>query len=81
MFQRKPWKEAIEEATGFPWAVLLISEKDWSTKELEKFKTPLLRARCDSAPVWSARAAMPSKSTSGWNPAKCCKPSRSAASY
>lgn len=39
VFQRKPWKAALEEATGLPWSVLILSERDWSTKQLEKFKS------------------------------------------
>jgi hypothetical protein len=36
ILQRKPWKEAIEEATKLPWAVIVPSERDWSIKEVER---------------------------------------------
>ncbi len=38
VFQRKEWKDALEEATGLPWAVLVIAEKHWSAAELQKYK-------------------------------------------
>ena len=39
VFQRKTWKTSIEEATGYPWSILVLTEKDWSMKELEKYKS------------------------------------------
>jgi hypothetical protein len=36
ILQRKPWKEAIEEATKLPWSVIVPSERDWSVKEVER---------------------------------------------
>ncbi|MBV8879734.1 MAG: hypothetical protein JO332_07220 [Planctomycetaceae bacterium] len=39
VFQRRPWREALEEATGFPWVVLSIAERDWSAKEVEKLQS------------------------------------------
>lgn len=36
VFRRRPWKEAVEEATGNPWSVALIIEREWSAKEVEK---------------------------------------------
>jgi hypothetical protein len=36
--QRRPWKDAIEEATRSAWPVILIVERDWSAKEIEKLR-------------------------------------------
>jgi len=33
--QRRPWKEALEEATKIPWTVMVASERDWSLREVE----------------------------------------------
>jgi hypothetical protein len=38
LVEHKEWKDALEEGTGFPWAVLVITEKQWSAGELQKFK-------------------------------------------
>jgi len=38
VFQRKGWKESLEEATGFPWTVLVIAERDWSAEEIRKYR-------------------------------------------
>jgi hypothetical protein len=35
ILQRKPWKEALEEATKIPWSVIVPSERDWSLREVE----------------------------------------------
>jgi hypothetical protein len=36
ILQRKPWKEALEEASGLPWLVLTLAERDWSAKEVDR---------------------------------------------
>ncbi|HLY11596.1 MAG TPA: hypothetical protein VKW04_20005, partial [Planctomycetota bacterium] len=36
--QHRPWKEALEESTGFPWPVLALAEREWSAKEVEKLQ-------------------------------------------
>jgi hypothetical protein len=38
VLQRRPWKEALEEATRSTWPVMLIEEREWSAKEVEKLK-------------------------------------------
>jgi len=38
ILQRKPWQEALEEATGVPWLLLTLTERDWSAKEVEKLQ-------------------------------------------
>jgi hypothetical protein len=38
LFDRKEWKAALEEGTGFPWVTLVLSEKAWSEGELQKYK-------------------------------------------
>lgn len=38
ILQRKSWKEAFEEATGFPWTVLTLAERDWSAREVERLQ-------------------------------------------
>jgi hypothetical protein len=38
ILQRMSWKEGLEEATGFPWSILAITERDWSQKEVEKLQ-------------------------------------------
>jgi hypothetical protein len=38
VFQHRPWKQSLEEATGFPWSVLTLTERDWSEKEMEKHR-------------------------------------------
>jgi hypothetical protein len=38
VLQGRPWKEALEEATGFPWAVLTVAERNWSEREVEKLR-------------------------------------------
>jgi hypothetical protein len=36
--QRRGWKEALIEATQLSWESILLSEKEWSEKELDKFR-------------------------------------------
>lgn len=38
VLQGRPWKEAVEEATGFPWAILALAERDWSEREVDKLR-------------------------------------------
>lgn len=38
VLQQRPWKEALEEATGLPWAILILSEREWSAKELDRLQ-------------------------------------------
>jgi hypothetical protein len=38
VLQGRPWKEALEEATGFPWSVLSVVEREWSEREVEKLR-------------------------------------------
>lgn len=38
VIDRRPWKEALEEATGFPWALLATTERLWSMNEVEKIR-------------------------------------------
>jgi hypothetical protein len=39
VFRRRPWKEAVEEATGNPWTVALIVEREWSSNEVERIRS------------------------------------------
>jgi hypothetical protein len=36
--QRRGWKEALMEATGQSWEVIVANEREWSEKELERLK-------------------------------------------
>jgi hypothetical protein len=36
--QRRPWKEALIEATGLSWESLVDTEREWSERELEKLR-------------------------------------------
>ena len=45
VFQQRPWKEALEEATGFPWAILTLSEREWSAKELDRLQPKDVKGR------------------------------------
>jgi hypothetical protein len=36
VLEGRPWKTALEEATGYPWAILVITEREWSSKEVER---------------------------------------------
>jgi hypothetical protein len=45
VFQHRPWKEALEEATGLPWALVTLAERDWSTKEVEKLQPKEAKGR------------------------------------
>lgn len=38
VFQRRPWREALEEATGLPWAIISQAEREWSEKEVDKLR-------------------------------------------
>jgi hypothetical protein len=38
IFDRKEWKTALEEGTGFPWVTLVLAEKAWSEGEVQKYK-------------------------------------------
>lgn len=38
VLERRPWKEALETATGMGWPAILALEREWSAKELEKIK-------------------------------------------
>jgi hypothetical protein len=38
IFQRRPWKESIEEATNRSWASVVATEREWSEKEVEKLR-------------------------------------------
>lgn len=38
VFRRRPWKESLIEATQLSWETILVSEKEWSEKELEKHR-------------------------------------------
>ncbi len=38
VLERREWKVALEEATGFPWRALVFTEKQWSVGELQKYK-------------------------------------------
>jgi hypothetical protein len=38
LVEHKVWKDALEEGTGFPWAVLVITERKWSAAEIQKYK-------------------------------------------
>jgi len=35
ILQRKPWKEAIEEATKMSWSVIVPSEREWALREVQ----------------------------------------------
>lgn len=39
IIQRKSWRDALEEATGSPWAVLVLTEREWSAKEAERLQS------------------------------------------
>jgi len=45
VFQHRPWKEALEEATGFPWAILILSEREWSANELDRLQSKNAKGR------------------------------------
>lgn len=36
--RRAPWKEALEQATGKPWAEIVAAEREWSSTELQKYR-------------------------------------------
>jgi hypothetical protein len=38
VFQQRPWKESLEEATGIPWSVLTLVEREWSEREVDKLR-------------------------------------------
>jgi len=40
VFDRHPWKRALEDAVGLPWENLVAAERLWSAKELEKYRPP-----------------------------------------
>lgn len=36
--RRRPWKQALEEATDQSWLLILIKEQEWSAKEVERLR-------------------------------------------
>jgi len=38
ILQGRPWKEALEEATGLPWGILKEVECEWSEREVQKLR-------------------------------------------
>jgi hypothetical protein len=38
LVQHRPWKQALEEAAGESWLLILIHEEEWSTKEVERLR-------------------------------------------
>lgn len=45
VFQHRPWKEALEEATGLPWELVTLAERDWSAREVEKLQPKEVKGR------------------------------------
>lgn len=37
--ERKPWKEALEEALGLNWELARGAERDWSAREVERLRS------------------------------------------
>jgi hypothetical protein len=38
IFERRPWKESLEDATQQSWASIVATEREWSERELEKLR-------------------------------------------
>lgn len=38
VFERRPWKEALKNATGLAWDSIVAVEREWSAKEIGKLK-------------------------------------------
>lgn len=38
VYERRPWKESLEEAVGRSWAAIVATEREWSEKEIEKLR-------------------------------------------
>lgn len=40
LYEKAPWKKALEDATGLSWEKLTAAEREWSEKQVEKLRSP-----------------------------------------